>query len=281
MTRARTRALLILALAVSLAGPALPKDAAKPIDSAWAAAPLKIDGSGQDWQGAVFLTDADSKAEYAIRNDGKNLYILFVFKTPEAASTIEATGLKVYYGAADKKSKDRGVRFVKTSVTADVLIASLEKRGEALTEARKTELRQKKEYTLFETEVINPKKTAAPADPAVQNDPPEFRSVRSQGQGLVYECRIPLDRTNQPGGVGAGPGGTVKIGFDWGGLTAEMKRNMMAPSGLSGARTSLDDNIARERNDSASGGGAVLRHDPRTRQHAFWIDVKLAYPKRP
>lgn len=274
MRRTMRGALLILASAAVLALPAFTKDAVG--ESAWAAAPVKIDGQSQDWQGVNFLIDKGSKAEYAFRNDGRNLYLIFVFKTPEAASTIEATGLRILYGEAGKKSKDHGVLFRKRSVTADGLIASLEKQGETLTEARKAEIRQKKDYVLFEADVTNPKKVPAPSDPAVKNEPPVFYSAQTQGQSLVYECRIPLSRTNEPGGIGAGPGETVKLGFEWGGLTADMKRAMMAPSGLSGASTGLNDNIARERDDSARGGGASLRHDPRTREHGFWVDVKLA-----
>jgi len=272
MTRTMRWAFLVLAAAAALAVPAFPNDTL--VSSAWASAPVKIDGQGQDWGNVPMLTDKDSKAEYALVNDGQNLYILFVFKTPEAASTIEATGLKIYYGAADKKSKDRGVHFLKKSVTAEALIASLEKQGETLTEARQAELRQRKDYILFEADVINPKKVPAPTDPAVKTEPPLFHAARAQG--LVYECRIPLSRTNQPGGLGVEAGGAVKIGFDWGGLTDEMKRNMMAPSGLSGARTSTGDSLANPRNDEARDSGAMLRHDPRTKEHAFWIDVKLA-----
>ena len=279
MTRTAMGALLVLTAAAVLAVPAFPKDAV--VGSAWTATPVKIDGQGQEWQAIPKLTDKDSKAEYALVNDGQNLYVFLAFKTPEAASTIEATGLKIFYGAVDKKSKDRGVHFLKKSVTADGLIANLEKQGETLTDARKAEIRQKKEYILFEADVINPKKVPAPTDPAVKTEPPVFHSVRAQGQGLVYECRIPLNRTNQPGGLGVEAGGTVKIGFEWGGLTPEMKRSMMAPSGLSGARTSTTDNLANPRNDEARDVGANLSHDPKLREHAFWIDVKLAYPKRP
>jgi hypothetical protein len=274
MTRTMRWVLLVLTAAAVLAIPAYPKDTL--VSSAWASAPVKIDGQGLEWQAVPMLTDKDSKAEYALLNDGRNLYVFLAFKTPEAASTIESTGLKIYYGAADKKSKDRGVLFLKKSVTADGLIANLEKRGEALTDARKAEIRQTKEYVLFEADVINPKKVPAPTDPAVKTEPPLFRSVRAQGQGLVYECRIPLSRTNQPGGLGVEAGGTVKIGFEWGGLTEDMKRFIMSPSGLSGARTTTDDNLANPRNDEARDTGAILRHDPKMKEHAFWIDVKLA-----
>ncbi|HOW86751.1 MAG TPA: hypothetical protein P5119_10705 [Candidatus Aminicenantes bacterium] len=280
MTRKSSCLLAILAILATAASavPALPKDKdeAGAIDSAWASAPLKIDGLGQDWQGVPFLSDKGSKAEYALRNDGRNLYVIFLFKTPEAASTIEATGLKVFFCVEGRKSKDRGVHFLKKRLTADALIGQLEKQGEALTDARKAEIRQKKEYEMFEAEVINKKKAPASIDPAVATDPPAF-GARSRTGETIYEFRVPLSRTNQPGGLGAEPGQTLKLGFDWGGLTSEMKRAIM---GLGGGRPaaapSLSGSVSAERDDQAREFGAVLSHDPAMRQHAFWIDVRLA-----
>jgi hypothetical protein len=276
MIRKHSRSVLILAALAALAVAAFPKDKGKTVDSVWAAAPVKVDGLDQDWQGAAFLTDPDSKAQYALRNDGRNLYVLFLFKSPQAASTIDATGLKVFFGPAGGKGKDHGVHFLKKTLTAEDLIAHLEKQGETLTEERKAEIRRKKEYTLFEADVINPKKIPAPSDPAVKTESPAF-GTRSRSGEIVYEFRVPLSRTNQPGGVGVEPGQALRLGFDWGGLTDEMKRAMMASGGGgSGRPPSLDGSVASERNDEAREGSAVLRHDPKTKQHAFWIDVKLA-----
>lgn len=277
MIRTGARSIVLLAAAAALVLAATAKDAAKIVDSVWAAAPVKVDGLDQDWEGVALRTDPDSKAEYAVRNDGRNLYVLFVFKSPQAASSIEATGLKIFYAAAGKKGKDRGVHFLKKSLSADGLIESLEKQGETLTEARKAELRQKREYLVFEAEVINTKKVPAPADPAVETEPPAFGTKSRAGQ-VVYEFRVPLTRTNQPGGVGAEPGQTIRLGFDWGGLTAEMKRAMMAAGnrGGSAANRGLDDSLGNYQNDTAGGGGAYLSHDPRTRQHVVWTDVRLA-----
>ena len=265
---------LIAVTIAALGGAGLAKDA--PVASQWAAAPVRIDGLDQDWQGATFLTDPDSKAQYALRNDGQNLYILFLFKSPEAASTIDATGMKVYFSSEGAKSKDHGVHFLKKTLTADELVEYLQNQGQTLTDARKAELRQKKDFTVFEADVINPKKTPAPSDPSVKTEPPAF-GTRSQNREVVYEFRIPLSRTNQPGGIGAGPGQTLKLGFDWGGLTTEMVQAMMGPgAGGPGRAPSLDGSVANVRNDEAREGGAVLRHSPRTRQHTFWIDLKLA-----
>ncbi|HVP91631.1 MAG TPA: hypothetical protein VMS75_10505 [Terriglobales bacterium] len=264
----------LVAAAVAVLGVAgLAKDT--PVSSQWAAGPVRIDGSDQDWQGATFLTDPDSMAKYAVMNDGKNLYVFVQFADEKSASTIESTGMKVFFNADDKKSKDLGVLFTRKALPTETMIAEMEKRGEALSDERKAELRKQKTQMVLVEEPINAKKLAAPADPAVKTEPPLYRTTKKQ-RAQSYEFRIPLSRVNQVAGIGAEPGRTIKLGFEWGGLTDEMKRDMMGPRGLSGPNPGLSDSLANERNDSAGGSGAVLRHDPRTRQHSFWIDLKLA-----
>ncbi|MBE0713411.1 MAG: hypothetical protein IH583_13625, partial [Candidatus Aminicenantes bacterium] len=54
--------------------------AEKVIQSQWSAAPVRVDGANQEWQDAAIIIEKGSKAEYALRNDDKYLYILFVFK---------------------------------------------------------------------------------------------------------------------------------------------------------------------------------------------------------
>ena len=77
----------------------------------WAAAPIQIDGLDQEWQDAVFMVDKKSKAEYAMRNDGKNLYILFVFKDRQGRSSLDRTGMKIYFNLEGKKKKTEGIHF--------------------------------------------------------------------------------------------------------------------------------------------------------------------------
>lgn len=277
MARIRSRLFLIPAVVASLALSAWPKE--RTIDSVWAAEPVRLDGLDQDWEGTAFLTDGGSKVQYALRNDGKNLYIIFQFKDPMSASTIEITGLRVFFTEEGKKSKDRGLHFVKKDITPDALIAYVEKTGEALTDARKAEIRQKKEYTLFEADVINAKNLPAPvSDPAVKSDPPAF-SARSRPGVLIYEFRIPLSRTNQPGGLGVEPGQSVKLGFEWGGLTKQVMKNLMAEQASGGGMPRQGTDVEGAVSDTRSGemqSGSDFYRDPRTKLHSFWVGVKLA-----
>jgi hypothetical protein len=281
MTRNKIVFPLILAVVAAVALPGLAKDIV--VTSQWAAAPVKIDGQEQDWQDATFLTDEGSKAQYAVKNDGSNLYILFVFKDPMSATTIEYTGMRVFFGAEGKKSKDFGILFAKKPMTADNLIAEMEKRGETVTEERKTELRKQKTYMVFAEEVINSKKATAPSEPAVQTLPPVYRAANSK-RVTVYEFRIPLSRVNQPGGIGTEPGKTIKLGFEWGGMTTEIMRNVMANRAASGAvarqgsaSMSVGDSLGPGEGGGGGGGGmGDFNRDPRYKKHSFWIDLKLA-----
>ncbi len=251
------------------------------LESRWAASPVRVDGQDQDWQGVPVLTDPGSKAQYALMNDGQNLYVLFWFRDAASASTIGYTGMTIFFNADGKKSKDLGIHFYRKDLSADDLIASLQQKGQALSEEKKAEIRKQKAYSMFEADVVNKKKTPAPSDPAVQSQPPMFEAKSGQ-KVLIYEFRIPLSRINQAGGIGADPGKTIKVGFEWGGMTAEAMKGMMAGqterSGMSGAGPGgVSGDINATRDDSRGVQAETnYRRDPRTRFHSLWVDVKLA-----
>lgn len=255
--------------------------AEKILQSQWAAVPVRIDGANQEWQDAAIIVDKGSKAEYALRNDDKYLYILFVFKAIPALSTYEVSGMKVYYSLAGKKGKGAGFHFVKKTITADELIANLEKNGEVLTDEKKAGIRQQKAYMIYEGMALDPSKLAPPVatGPA---DPPTFRDKLSQKLSVV-EFRIPLARIVQAGGAAATPGSSLKLGFEWGGMTSEMRSAYMAriADSSSQARGQGGGEFdpaqkGNEGGDSGSGGPMGGRPDPMTKKHSFWVDIKLA-----
>jgi hypothetical protein len=111
---------------------------------------MMIDGLDSEWQGEALNTDDDGMVNYALRNDGAHLYLLFVIKDPRFLSSINATGLTVYLSPEGKKSKDHGLHFIRKPVPAEQLIASMERTGEVLTEEKKAEMRAKKFYLVFQ-----------------------------------------------------------------------------------------------------------------------------------
>lgn len=270
--------------------------AGQAVESRWAFGPMTIDGVAQEWDESTPILDAGSKVEYALRNDGKNLYIIMVFRDPDPKlrskvypkSTLDYTGMKIYFATGTKKSKDYGIFFQKKQYTADALIANLEKRGQVLTEAQKAEIRKKDTHIVFTEEIIKPKNAAAVSDPAVETDAPMFRTIE-KGRLAVCEFRIPLNRINQLGGIGAEPGQSILLGFEWGGMTAQILRDMMAgradgsvsagdrgvssDSGFGDAESSTEGSGGF---GGAGGGVGELNRNPRYKKHSFWIEAKMA-----
>lgn len=107
-----------------------------------------------------------------------------------------------------------------------------------------------------------------------------FRTI-DQGPLTVGEFRIPLAR------IGVQPGQTVKLGFDWGGMTNQILRDMMAGRADQSV-AAADRGVSAEggwRDSSGEGGGEIrgmgggvgeMGRNPRYKKHAFWIDAKLA-----
>jgi hypothetical protein len=271
--------ILATAVVVGLAAPMSAKDAV--IESLWTARPLTVDGVAQEWEDATPLFDKASGAQYALKNDGKDLYIVMVLRDQMGRSTIDYTGMKIYVTAGPKKSKDTGVLFLQKTLTPDELIASLEKKGETVSDERKAEIRKQAKYAVFLEEAIAPAKGAVPSGTGVGLEPALFRSVQ-KGQVSVYEFKIPLARI----GDAAGPvqaGSQIKVGFEWGGMTREIMKNVMADRASSGAvaRQGASELATGDRSGEGGYEGPDFSYnrDPRYKKHAFWIDVKLAQPK--
>ena len=266
------------------------------VASLWQSGPMTIDGVAQEWETSEPIFDEGSQVQYALRNDGRNLYIIMVFRTPSPASrstiypksTLDYTGMKIYFTTGDKKNKDFGVLFQKKQYTADALIANMEKRGQVVSEAEKAEIRKKPTHIVFSEEIIKPKKAVAPGESPAESEPPMFRAIE-KGPLAVCEFRIPLNRVREMGGLGIGPGQSIMLGFEWGGMTGQILRDMMA--GRADQSVNAGDRGVRQDSGFSAGGGGDdgggeiagmgggvgdMGRNPRYKKHAFWIEAKLA-----
>jgi hypothetical protein len=241
------------------------------VQSQWAATPPDIDGQIAEWQGETMALQKNVGVEYALRNDGRNLYVLFVFKNPKFLSSVEMTGMTLYASTSGKKDKDSGVRLVKKTVNGAQLIDYMEKQGQPLSEERKQEIINKPQFVVYEATAVNKKgEEIFPSRPVPDVDLPGFRYGKVQDQ-VVYEIRIPLcSRDQHPTGIGAEPGKEVKLGFEWGGMTEEMKAAMR---GRGGATTGTDMTTERA---TGSYDGRVPDVAQGPKKYSFWVDMKLA-----
>jgi hypothetical protein len=242
------------------------------VQSTWTASPLQIDGQSEDWTGDAVTSEKGLGVDYAFRNDGRDLYVLLIFKDPKFLSSIDMTGITLYPNTLGKKDKDWGVKFIKKTVSGAQLIEYMEKMGQPLSEERKEELKDKPQFIVFEATAVNKKaEEIFPAGPVQDIDLPGFRIGRQENM-VLYEFRIPLvSREVHPAGIGTEPGKDIKIGFEWGGLTKEMREAMRGRA--RGTQTGAD--MAKE-TTTGTYEGALSTGPAGPKKYSFWVDVKLA-----
>jgi hypothetical protein len=244
------------------------------VQSKWTSSPLRVDGLNEEWPEDSMNFKKSVAVEYAFRNDDRNLYVLFIFKDPKFLSSIDTTGITLYFNTLGKKSKDYGVKFVKKMVNGDQLIAHMESQGFTLTEEKKQEIKAKPQYVLFDAAAVNKKgEEILPTEAHQGIDLPGFM-IMTQQNLVAYEFRIPLaSRELHPAGIGADPGKEIIVGFEWGGMTKEMKEKMQRGRGPGAVSTGAD--LSTERPT-----GTYQEQAPTgptgPKKYSFWVDVKLA-----
>lgn len=258
-------------LALVAAAPVLSaQDAA--VRSVWAAAPPKIDGASKDWEGVAFTDAEKGGVQYALRNDGNNLYVLFVIADGKLRSTIEELGLTLFVDPAGQESKDYGILFRRKRITANESIALLEKQG-PVSDEQKTKMRTTPFYNYYFTEVVNKKGEPVPV-PAGVTGPPAMFKFAAEKKSLVFELMIPLPRVNPAlPGIGVGPGGAATLGFEWGGPTEEQLKALARARGAKANITNETTTSGMGRIDPTSGATGIDRVPPK---YIFWTKVAIA-----
>jgi hypothetical protein len=250
------------------------------IVSKWVDFPLTIDGSNKEWNVDVLNFEKKVDVNYAFRNDAENLYVLFIFNDPKYLSSIGATGITFWFNTEGKKKKNYGLTCFKKQVSADVFISILEQQRGALSEEEKNHIRANPRYFLHSIKVVGKKSASISA----QADSEEanvalFRSLR-QEKTVMYEFAVPLKRlTGQVQGIGTEPGQIVKIGFEWGGLTEEMKKARAEGHEIPGTDPMRKGESADAWSKRSSGFSERSSGGRRPVQYSFWVDVQLAKNK--
>jgi hypothetical protein len=259
----------------------------KTVRSAWTSLPVAIDARQEDWNGAALTSEESVGADFAFRNDAGNLYVLFIIKDKNFLSTLEVTGMTIYFNTEGKKKKDNGIRFFHRLATPDEVLLALERQGQELSEEQKAEIKSKPNYRLYNCELIEKKKVSpVETPPGTELEPPTFKYER-KGEIAVFEFRIPLSKENHPAGIGVAPGGAFKIGFEWGGLTKEMQAARIARTAAAAEkgveRETASEDHARGREAGGFSTGAPSSGMGRTvpKKYSLWLDVKLAQRQGP
>jgi hypothetical protein len=254
----------------------------KIVTSHWAAAPLKIDGQDSDWDTQALNSEKKVGVDYAFGNDAETLYIMAVFRDPKFLSSISLTGMTIWFNPETHKKKDVGIRFIAKAISADQYIAMLEEKAGAVPEAQKAQIRTNQRYMFYDHELIDKTSKATPAKfiETAEFKIPVFRNA-AQEKTVVFEFLIPLQRLAELSpAIGADPGRTIQVCFEWGGATQGLKEAVAAQIGSEGARSRSEaatGELTEERDFADSGGeglAAMRRRLPK--QYSFWAKVKLA-----
>lgn len=271
----RTLLLSLVVLAVCLGG--FSKE--ETIASMWRGSPLSIDGADDDWAGDTLSFEKKFEVDYAFQNDVNNLYVLFVFKDPLYLSTIKDTGMTFWINTEGKKKKKYGITFKMRKVSAEGIISLLEKQKGPLPEAEKNKIRSKPNYIFYQGDVRDKKgNILTPTALGGELAMPIFKSQPKQKM-MVYEFVMPLRILEKLSAKHKmEPGKTVKIGFEWGGLTERMKAQRMARLEQGTAREAesraKDVREGEVQRTGGSSGSLGSRKGPK--KYSFWVDVELA-----
>jgi len=262
--------LMILALCV----PGFSKD--KKVTCKWTASPVEIDGSKDDWTGDTLTLEKKVKVDYGFRNDSDNLYVLFIFNDPKFLSTINQAGITLWFNTEGKKKKDYGIKFRTKMISADTYIALIEKEVGPLPEEKKKEIKATPSYRIYQNEVIDKKSE----DFVITGGPtaPSYKAKRGKDM-IIYEFRIPLKKEEgQPVGIGTEPGKVIKIGFEWGGLTKEMREARAKQLGDRSAQGRVRSATGQATQERRVGSGSASLSSIRrgAKKYSFWVDLSLA-----
>jgi hypothetical protein len=269
---------VIAAACLALPSPAADKP---PLESAWTATPIQIDGQLEEWPEAALQQNKDFEVRYAFKNDANFLYCVFVFDNPRYLSSLEQSGLTFWINP-EKERRTYGFRFYQKQVSADQLIELMEKNGTTLTAQKKAELKLKPRYQIYACDVLDKKGNILPRQPGTANS--TYRAARVQKR-MILEYAIPLALLTDPNQKPAlDPARPFHLGFEWGGMTEEMRKQMAADVGGDNVRANsraADMSTGGEESGVLRDGGLApsasladgMRRMPK--KYDFWIDLKL------
>ncbi len=258
------------------------------VESQWAPSLVKIDGWNTEWNKEAFSSEGKVAVDYAFMNDTKNLYVMFVFKNPRFMSTIGLTGMSIFFSPEGKATKDDGIRFYIRQLSADDYIALMEKEIGPAPEDKKKAIRANPAYIIFGHEILAKGKHG---DYKITGA--LFRNQRDK-KTVNFEFSVPLKKLAELSPeIGVEPGKGMNVGFQWGGTTEEIEKDLagrigdMATSGAGGARAA-GGLTGERRTEGASLGGVessgsrleqMRRMKRAYKKYSFQVNVKLAQSK--
>lgn len=253
----------------------------KIIQSQWTSTLVQVDGQVSEWPAEAMQFEKGVNAQYAFKNDANFLYCVFIFNDPKFMSSVEQSGFAFWINAEGKEKKTHGLRFYRKGVTGDQLIQELEKSGTPVTEERKKEILSKPQYMLFAFDVLDKKGNIVSH---AGTETGTYRLARAQ-KTMVFEFVLPLSLLNDPSAkTPLDTAKPFKLGFEWGGMTEEMRKQKASELGARGSQANSQgaggDKVNDENEgfrDSSVSLSSMRRGIPK--KYDFWLSLQIA-PKQ-
>jgi hypothetical protein len=250
------------------------------VDSLWAQSPMRIDGFTLDWADTPVHRERQIKTEYAFMNDDENLYILLTLHDLGYVNQIRLTGLTIWLNKGNSKAKEMGVRFLTRMITADEMIKMLEKSEHGISDSQKEAIRKKGPYITNQGSWIDKKLKGIKVTGQVESLKPPIYRASVSSNSVTYEMRIPLGIKELWGEGEKDLSQILKVGFEWGGSSKEMKEALMRQRAELSSQASSSETEFRTRDsggDTAQVAGDMnlpfKRFPPK---RSFWVNVVLS-----
>ncbi len=253
------------------------------VESIWSSSPLTIDGLINDWEGDPFHGEKKVNVECAFRNDSDNLYVFFKFNDTKYLSSIEITGMTLWIDTKGKKGKDLGVKFSTKEISADEFIVILEKQKGTISDEQKESLRASESYFISQAGAVDKKGKPFDREEVGEAVKGAAFNVSVQQDAVAYEFRVPLKSLARAiSGSDEEPSDVVGVGFEWGGLTDEMRKAYMKGDASGGTgRMGISEggrgggSAQSVGFDGASPAGLTALRKM-SKRYSFWVNVRLA-----
>ena len=268
------------------------------VQTYWSSNPVKVDGEMDDWTNTPMVYFEESGVQLGLRNDNKNLYLLFRFNNQAYAHAIRRGGLTIWFDNSGKKKKELGIRYTGGPSFFNFGKTKSSNEGgfeESLTDEQKERLAEREENMTMRDQIVAVRKKGNQEKilSTDVSDGPVVSFDSSQG-AYTYEFSLPLQKSDlSTYGIGVQPGGILGLGFEWGGVTMPDRKSGGGnpPGGMGGEPPSggppggMGSGPPGGMGGGPPGGrGGGRDNGPRgsskkvSEKQEFWLKTKLAIP---
>jgi hypothetical protein len=260
---------------------------AQEVQTKWSAEPVKVDGETTEWTSGSTSYFEDLGLQLGLSNDDQNLYVLFRFNNQAWAQAIRMGGVTLWLDNSAKKKKDFGIRYTGGQPLSDFHGMNPPEQGgfqEAMTPEQQERASEMEKFMADRITLIDKKNNQEVTLSPDGSGGPVVSFASPQGI-YTYEFSIPLERADAFAcGVGAKPGQTISIGFEWGGTDENQKKMKEGagggpPGGKSGGPPGgMSGGPPGGMGGGPPGGGRSPQGMQQVEKQEFWVKTQLASP---